>query len=226
MKRLIGVILMFLIFTPFAMSVTPTRLPNGLSIATESQEATSGPTMAAGDLYVAGKAKISGACSIIGALTLNGVSAVATQTVVGSQTVTTDQLVMGNSIVSGTQLVTGVQTMTVAPIVSDGKYGYTSSAGNTLYSVILATTMAVGSSVDLTLADGKIGCFDIVIGTTSVFGSFTAAAAVSLTTASGTSSTTAVTAASINVSDGGTVVRVTQNAFATATAFIRYWYIN
>lgn len=111
-------------------------------------------------------------------------------------------------------------------LASSGKYGYTSSAGNTLYTVILATTMAGDSSVDLTLADGKAGMFEIIIGTTAAWGSFTSAAAVTLTTASGTTSTTASTPASINISDGGSVVRVTNKAFASAVAYIRYWYIN
>ncbi len=141
--------------------------------------------------------------------------------------VSTDLAVSGDVTISETLGVTGVATFTAAPINSSGKYGYTSSAGNTLYHVILATTMAAGSSVDLTLANGKIGKFSISISTTYVSGSFTAAGVITLDSASGTeTSTTLNSAGKINVSDGGTVPRVDNAAFATAVAFIEYWYIN
>jgi hypothetical protein len=72
MKRIVGIILAS-VFIPLTLwAVTPTRLPNGLSIATETQEASTGPTMAAGDLYVVGNTKMTGTLSTVGAQTATG----------------------------------------------------------------------------------------------------------------------------------------------------------
>ncbi|MFA5037771.1 MAG: hypothetical protein WC479_11425, partial [Candidatus Izemoplasmatales bacterium] len=83
------------------------------------------------------------------------------------------------------------------------------------------------NQIDLTPATGKRGAFEIVVGTTSVFGSFGTDAVVTLTTSSGAAvSTTDNNVGTINVFDNGSVVAV-ENGFAqTNTAYIKYWYVN
>lgn len=113
-------------------------------------------------------------------------------------------------------------------IVTTGQeIGLTDAMGNTVYSLIVSTVLANTEELSLTAADGKAGGFDIIMGTHTARGSFTAAGVVTLTSdGSGDATTTNDNTETLNVYDGGTVVVVENGASPTYTAYIRYWYVN
>lgn len=75
MKKLIGLVAIVALFASLALAGS-TRLPGGLSVATETQEVASGVTMGDGDVYIADALTVGGATTHVGSTTLTGAVAV------------------------------------------------------------------------------------------------------------------------------------------------------
>jgi len=127
-----------------------------------------------------------------------------------------------NTVISDNGCIT--QTGSATTILT--KVGYANANGNTVYNVEIATSIKKGGTYTLSLADAKVGKFEVMGGTFTAKGTFIADGTPTLiTTGSSTDVYTAAGTQGISFTDGGTSVVFTNNS-ATVTYWIKYTWIN
>lgn len=102
MKKLIGLVAIVALFASLAMAGA-TRLPGGLSVATETQEVASGVTMGDGDTYIADALVVGGSTTHIGSTTFSGAVSFGSSVVVPTVDITvTSPTVLGQLVKTST----------------------------------------------------------------------------------------------------------------------------
>ena len=98
MKKLIGLVAIVALFASLALAGA-TRLPGGLSVASETQEVASGVTMGDGDTYIADALTVGGATTLTGAVTFGSTVVVPTVDITVTSPTVLGQLVKTSAYV-------------------------------------------------------------------------------------------------------------------------------
>lgn len=161
----------------------------------------------------------------------------------GSATVTNELIVSGtldlpSGSVQGADLVSNsvtstqladditVDTITVNTdlILGTNKFSVTAN-GQTVYTVTIATALAVTNEYEVTEMDGKAGWFEIYMGTHNVSGVFASDATVTLSASStAKSSTSDDNSDTLNVFDAGTTIKIENQTYSEQfiSGFVSY----